>query len=139
MGVAIEVEGPYLIRDYTVAANTAIPKGTLCKISGSRTAAANQSGDGSSVFAGIAATDKSVTDGDVSTELGLWETGIFLMSAALSGVAINEGMIVSMSGSNLIKQATAGELLTGDVVGKALQGIAADASATGEVRIGGGI
>ena len=134
---ATQVEGPYEIHDWTVASGTAITKGTLCMISGSRTAAA--SSGTSPTFAGIAATDKSISDGDVSTELGLWETGIFLMSAALSGVAITEGMIVSMSGSNLIKQASAGELLTGDIVGKALQGIAADASATGEVRIGGGI
>ena len=131
---ATPVEGPYEVHDWTVASGTAIDKGTLCMISGSRTAAA--SAGASPTFAGIAASDKSVTDGDVSTELGLAQTGTFLMSAALSAVAITEGMIVSLSGSNLIKQATSAELLTGDIVGKALQGIAADATATGEVKIG---
>lgn len=128
------VEGPYEVHDWTVAAATAIDKFTICMISGSRTAAA--SAGASPVFAGIAMSDKSVSDSDVSTELGLAETGTFLMSAALSAVDIVAGMIVSLSGSNLIKQASAGELLTGDVVGKALQGIAADATATGEVKIG---
>lgn len=128
------VEGPYEVHDWTVASGTAIPKYTLCMISGSRTAAA--SSGTSPPFAGVANSDKSVSDGDVSTELGLAETGTFLMKAALSGVAITEGMIVSLSGSNLIKQATSAELLTGDVVGKALQGIAADATAEGEVKIG---
>ena len=48
--------------EYTVAAGTAIPKGTLMKISGSPQTAAAASADGD-YFAGIAATEKTTTDG----------------------------------------------------------------------------
>jgi len=48
--------------EYTVAAGTAIPKGTLMKISSSPQTAAAATADGD-FFAGIAATEKTTTDG----------------------------------------------------------------------------
>lgn len=50
--------------EYTVSATTAIPKGTLMKISSSPQTAAAASADGD-FFAGIAATEKTATDGVV--------------------------------------------------------------------------
>lgn len=49
--------------EYTVATGTAIPKGTLMHISASNTAAI--AGNDGEFFAGIAATEKTATDGVV--------------------------------------------------------------------------
>lgn len=125
---AVQVEGPYEAHDFTVADGAGIPQNTLCQLTSPRTATA--SSGGTDVWAGIAATEKVASNG--VTELGLFTTGIWLLTN--SGLAITDGSLVSISGSNLIKSATAGEILTGDVIGKALQDIAPDAQ--GEVRVG---
>lgn len=126
---AIQVEGPYEAHDFTVAVDAGIPQFTICKLSDPRTAAATSAD--SDIFAGIAATEK-VADNGV-TELGLFTTGIFVLKDnGGSGIAV--GALVSIGGANLIKAATAAEILTGDVVGKALEAIASGTS--GEVRIG---
>jgi len=127
---AVPVEGPYEIHDFVVASGTNIPQFTLCKLSDPRTAAASSAAD---VFAGVAMSEKSILNGDVSTRLGLATKGIFKLTAA-PGAAITAGMCVSLSGANLIKQAVAAELLTGAAFGKAMESIAS--STTGDVAIG---
>ena len=124
---AIQVEGPYEAHDFTVATGTAVPQYTLMQLTDPRTATAS---DGDNLWAGIAATEKTATDG--VTNLGLFTTGTFLLTA--SGATIPDGAIVSLSGANFIKQATEAEMVTGAVVGKALQDIAG--GSTGEVKIG---
>lgn len=126
---AIQVEGPYQVHDYTVDVAVAVPQFTLMQLSDPRTAAAT-SGD-SQVFAGIAMTEKVADNGVV--ELGLVNTGIWVLKDN-GGAGISAGMLVSVGGANTIKQATAAELLTGDVIGKALEDIASGTS--GEVHLG---
>ena len=126
--VLVESEGG--VQDFTVSSSVTIEKFTLCKLTDPRTAAANDgSGD---VFAGIAATEKNSTDNAV--ELGLWTEGTFKLTSAV-GPSITAGAMVSLSGANLIKEATAAELLTGAVVGKTLETFASNTQ--GEVRLKG--
>lgn len=127
------VEGPYETHDFTVAdgsAGTDIEKFTLMKLSDPRTAAASSAAD---VFAGIAASTK--VGGNGKLELGLWTEGIFLLTACATPGTITAGMPVVLSGANLIRVAIAAELLTGAVIGKALETIAANTQ--GEVKLGG--
>ena len=112
-----------------IDAGTAISKGTLCKLAEPRTAsAATGSGE---AFAGIASVDKEASEG--STTLGLFTNGIFDIQNA--DVDIAAGMAVVMSGADLIRQAIAADLLTGAVVGKALED--AEANEVIAVQVGG--
>ncbi len=97
---AVRVEGPYLVRDYTVAAGTSISGGTLCVMRNPRTAQASQVFDISGAFAGISATDKDGTDG--KTNLGLTKTGVHLLQGA--GI-IGIGEYVVLSGANVVSGA----------------------------------
>ncbi len=125
-----QVEGPYEVHDFTVSESVLIEKFTVCKLSDPRTAAASSAAD---VFAGIAATEKVASNG--KTELGLWTTGTHLFTTI--GPAITAGTMVSLSGANLIKAATAAEILTGAGFGKILQtSTAGDGQAQKEVKIG---
>ena len=65
--------------------------------------------------------------------MGLYTKGIFLLTAS-AGAAIVDGDLVSISGANTVFESTAGEILTGGVVGKAMEDIAA--GTTGEVKVG---
>ena len=124
---ASKVEGPYTIIDFTVAAGNPIPLGTLCQFADPRTAVISA---GSGVaFAGVAATEKDSTD--TSVELGMHQKGTFVMTC--SSVGVSAGDAVVMSGANLIRAAVAGDLLTGALIGYALEDIAA--AETGEVRL----
>ncbi|KKL50844.1 hypothetical protein LCGC14_2301420 [marine sediment metagenome] len=127
---AVQVEGPYEVHDFTVAVGTTIEKGTLCKGTDPRTAAATSAADN---FVGIASTEKNLTDN--ATELGLWTTGTFDLFTI--GPVITMGSMVSMSGANLVKLATEAEVVTGQVVGKALEtGTAGTAQEAIEVKLG---
>jgi len=115
--VIIELNNNNPVR-FTVASGSAIAKGTICKLSDPRTAAASSAD--SDVFAGIAAAGKSATD--YATNLALHIPGqgnIFDLTAAAT--TITAGQLVSISGANLIKTATEAEVVTGDVIGKALE------------------
>ena len=101
---------------FTVANGTAITKGCLLQLSGDYTASAS-SGSGD-VFAGIAAADKEASDG--ATEIAAYTEGIFDITNS-AGAEITLGNIVTISGANFIRSAVAGDLLTGAVVGKALE------------------
>ena len=131
---AVPVNGPYEVQDFTVAANTAIDKGTLCVLSGTRTAAASAT---TGAFAGVASNDKSVTDSDTSTVLGMNRTGIFTMRAG-GGTAITEGELVSLSGINIVEGlAIEAVMQAGGVVGQSLgPAVALGTAATIEVDIG---
>ena len=63
--------------EWTVAAGTAIPKGTLMALSASPQVAIATSG-ATNVFAGITSVEKTATDG--VTELALWTHGLFEMT-----------------------------------------------------------
>ena len=105
-------------QEFTVAAGTSISKGDLLKISGDLTAA--HSSANSDIYAGVASVDKDGTDS--STKLGLYVPGQgnrFDMVCGGAGVTL--GALVSISGANVIKDATAAEILSGDVIGKAFE------------------
>jgi hypothetical protein len=126
---AVCVEGPYEIHDFTCATGTAIVQHTLMKNASPRTASATAgSGD---LWAGIAASEKTTTDG--VTSIGCYTKGIFLLTNS-SGLAISAGAIVSSSGPNVIKTATEAEIAAGKGIGKTLQDIAGNG--TGEVFVG---
>jgi len=114
--------------DFIVADAVAIEKGTVCKLSGARLAAPSMGND---VFAGIAAREKIVNDG--RTRLALFNEGVFDMTTAFS---ITAGGMVSLSGANLIKQATEAEMVTGAGFGKALEAATAAGDVI-QVKIGG--
>jgi len=110
---------------FTVADGTSISKGTLLKFADPRTASAS-SGD-ADVFAGIAAADKVANDG--ATSIAAYTEGIFDLTCITGSAPLpTAGMQVVISGANLIKAAIAANLLTGAVIGKALE-----TGATGEV------
>lgn len=128
------VEGPYEMHDYTVSESTTIEQFTLCQYSDPRTAIAS-SGDGVA-FAGVAQTE--FEGGKGKTEFGLSTTGTYVMTAvSIIGAegAIVAGVEVVVSGVNLIRKAVAADLLTGAVVGRAKEAIAA--GTTGEVTLSG--
>ncbi len=134
MAVATKVEGPYEVHDYTVSTSVAIPLGTLCKIANPRTASA-ATGD-AEPFAGVAPTEFEADKAKV--EFGLETRGTWVMTAvATIGVegAIVDGSLVVMSGANLIRKAIAADLLTGAVIGRSKEDIAA--GTTGEVTLSG--
>ncbi len=118
---AIPVNGPYVTQDFTVESGTAIDKGTLCFISGERNAIASGShSQDVGAFAGIAATDKSITDGDTSTTLGMTRTGIHSLYAG-GGSNIPVGALVNLSGENIVEATVAeSDILAGEVVGQSL-------------------
>ena len=127
----VPVEGPYEVHDFTVATGSAIVQHTIMKLSDPRTAAANTgSGD---VFAGIAASEKTTTDG--VTSMGCYTYGIFDLTAA-PRPAITAGQIVSTSGANVIKTATEAEIAAGKGIGKALESCAVASSEVIEVFVG---
>ena len=63
--------------EYTVAAGTAIPKGTLMGLATSPQTALAASATGR-IFVGIASVEKTATDG--VTEIALWTHGLFEMT-----------------------------------------------------------
>jgi len=117
--------------DFIVADNTSIEKGTVCMLSGPRTAAAN-SGTGD-VHAGIARREKIATDGRTRLSLFTGPGDIFRMTCA--ELAVTAGAMVTTSGPNQIRLATSAEQILGKVIGKVLEDIAA--ADTGEVMLGG--
>lgn len=128
---AVPVEGPYEVHDFTVNVASGIEKYALLQLIDPRTAQASAAG--SELWAGIAASEKVASANNTKTELGLYTKGVFLLVNS-PGPTIAVGSLVSLSGNNAIKLATSGELLTGAVIGKALQEIAGGAA--GEVHVG---
>jgi len=124
---AIQVEGPYNSHDLTVATGTAIPQFSLLQLSDPRTGAIS---DGANIFGGITLTEKTTTDAVV--DLGVCTSGYWNLKDA--GAGGSAGAMVVLSGANLIRDAVAGELLTGAIVGKRMQDAAA--SEVTEIHVG---
>lgn len=116
--------------DFTVADGVSISKGTILRLTDPRTASASTAAG--EAFAGIAASDKIANDG--STNLGAYTYGIFDLK--VSGASVVAGEAVIISGANLIAEAAAANLLTGDTVGKALETAAGGTAETIEVLVG---
>ena len=112
---AILVEGPYQCHDFTVATGTAIPQFTLMQMGVDRTAVISA---GANVFAGIAMTEKTTTDG--VTNLGLL-TNSAIVELTDSGSGITVGSRVMLSAANTIKAADAAGIAAGKDFGKALE------------------
>ena len=109
------VAGQNAVRRTCVDA-VSISKGTICLLSGSNVVLATNAVSTGKAFGGIAAHDKIAGDG--STNISCWMDGVFDLTNALTAVtAIVAGSGVSMSGANLVKYVTAGELLTGALIG----------------------
>ncbi len=117
--------------DFIVTNTQGVEKGTLMMLSGARLASPSTADTASEVFAGVARREKIAIDG--RTRLALFTEGIFRMTAASENVTL--GAMVSLSGANLIKDATSGELLTGAAFGKALEAITGGSD--GEIKVGG--
>lgn len=124
---AVCIETPTKFARYTVYDSLAIPLGTILKLSGDNLAGPSTAAD---VWAGIAWEEKTASDG--ITEIVAALDGVWDLTNA--GSTITLGGIVSLSGANLIKQAVEAEMVTGAVVGKALEG--ASASEVIRVRVG---
>lgn len=100
---------------FTVADGTAIPKGTLLKLSDPMTAAAQ---DGANdVIAGIAAEDKVASDG--KTKLGVYRRGIFKMLA--KGNITAGDLVEASSTANGVVTGTQTANATANLVGLALE------------------
>jgi len=113
---------------FTVADGTAVPKGTIMKITDPRSAvpsAAN--GD---PFAGIASTEKVASDG--STTLALYTCGIFDMSAG--DAESNDGLRMHIFGANILEECDAADLLV-STVGISLENMPSS-GALGAVLVG---
>lgn len=109
------IETPTEFARYTVADGTGIAIGTLLKLSADNTAIASSAD--SDKFAGIAWEEKTASDGIVELTAAL--NGVWDITCGDAGVTL--GNIVSLSGANLIKDCTEAEMVTGDIVGKALE------------------
>jgi hypothetical protein len=100
---------------FTVADGATIEKGTLLKLTDPRTGIATSADN--DPFCGIAAAEKVASDGSVT--LAAYTKGIFDLKD--SGSGITAGATVNVGGANLVIASAAADLLTGSVVGRALE------------------
>ena len=115
MTVAVCIETPTEFRRYTVAEATAIPLGTILKLTSANTAIAS-SGD-TDAFAGIAWEE--FKGGEGLTELSVAVNGIWDIKA--TAAAIVAGNIVNVGGADLMVLADAAAIFAGSSIGKALE------------------
>ena len=119
---------------YTVADGTAIPPGTVMKLSGNRTMIASTGQ--SDIVAGIISFEKEADD--ASTEATVWQDGVFEMVA--SG-AIGLGELVKSAGFNHVMQGARAETSVAlaasfaTIIGHALKSVADDAKVQIRVNI----
>lgn len=125
---AVCIETPTKFARYTVADGTTIPLGTILKLTDPNTAIASSADN--DPFAGIAWEEKTASDGITQITAAL--NGVWDLKD--SGAGITVGAIVNIGGANLIIASAAADLLTGSVVGKALE--TASASEVIRVRVG---
>ena len=100
---------------FTVADGSGIEKGVLLKLTDPRTAIASSADN--DPFCGIAAAEKVASDGSVT--LAAYTKGIFDLKDSGSGITV--GATVNVGGANLVIASAAADLLTGSVVGRALE------------------
>jgi len=131
---AVKVEGPYEVHDFTFATSALIEQGALCEMSGTslRTAGGTTATTNSdSIFAGIAATEKSNTS---KAELGLYTKGVFDLTMETGAETISAGNLVCLSGANtIVNLPNISGALIGSIVGKALETFT---SGAGEIHVG---
>ena len=131
MGVATLRQRRSNPTSFTVAQATAIPKGTLCKLTNPRTAIANDTSG--SVIAGICARD--FVGGEGLTEAPMFTDGIFDMD--VSGSAVLGEAIQAATANSEVTAATAirkGRM----VIGTALETGADNAKIQIELNVGAG-
>jgi len=119
MVVAVCIETPTRFARYTVADGAGIPIGTILKLTDPNTAIATSADN--DPFAGIAWEEKTASDGitEITAALdGVWDI-------ETTNAAITAGAIVNVGAANQIITSAAADLLTGSVVGKALETCAA--------------
>lgn len=111
---AVIIETPTNSRRYQCADGVGISKGALLQVVDPNTAS------GSTItgqrFAGIASFEKVASDG--STNITCYTKGIFDLK---SNDALSVGELVALSGLNMVRLATATDIISGCVVGKALE------------------
>ena len=100
---------------YSVDEATAVPKGTIMKITDARLAAATTGID--EPIAGIAASEKVASDG--STTLALYTNGIFDIVNATGAATC--GAVQAPNGINTCCDADAGDLIQNSTIGYALE------------------
>ena len=125
MTVATNIILPKLIATRTCLDSIAVPKGTLMKLSGTlfnTVAAATGTGE---PFGGITTEEKTANDGVVT--IGCAMDGVWDIYNNALPTTITLGKMVVMSGANMIREAVAGDLLTGAIVGKTEETSAASA------------
>ena len=113
MAVATNVELPRLIVRRICADGTAIPKGTVMKLSGDNTVIASAADN--DPFGGIAVEEKTASDGIVNIGCaidGAWDIDT-------TAAAITAGAVVNIGAANQVSTSAAADLLTGSVVGNA--------------------
>ena len=126
---AVCIETPIRFARYTVADGTGIPIGTMLKLTDPNTAIAH-SGDGDA-FAGIAWEEKTASDG--ITEIVAALNGVWDLTDGGGGSAVGE--LLSLDGTaNEVRLAVEADIITGSVVGKALE--TAGANEVFRVRVG---
>jgi hypothetical protein len=116
MAIATQLERcpEHLLKRRTVANATAIPKGTVMKLTDPNTAIASAAN--SDPFAGIAVEEKTASDG--VTEITCAMGGKWSMTS--TAAAITAGGIVSIGGANTVEAAVESDFPLGTNVGKCL-------------------
>lgn len=104
--------------DMIVYDNEAIEKGTLLVLSGDRTSSKSTAASTGTAFGGIAHREK--ISGDGRTRLAAHFSGIWDMTVNASDT-VTKGAKVTISGQNLIRNATEAEIAAGASYGEALE------------------
>lgn len=114
------------VKNYTIGSTTAVSKGAVMILADNCTVAKNGNSNKIPIpVAGIAAHDKSATDG--STTIGVYTNGKFLMRVD-EAIGVNPGDYVVVSGANnQIRRGVAADVISGAVLGKAIE-VGADES-----------
>ena len=112
---AVCIEAPKMIVNRVCAEATAIPKGTIVKLSGDNTVSASAADN--DVFGGI--TVEEFKGGEGLTHVAVAIDGVWDI---LTGGAVTLGAVVNVGGANTVTASAAADLLTGSVVGVAEEG-----------------
>ena len=120
--------------EFTVAAGTAIPKGTLMILDSSPQTAVASSGAGE-IFAGIASVEKTATDG--VTKLALWTHGLFDLTCGAAEAMILGAPVATGAVANEVDVAT-DDTVEGSafVVGVAQETVAGNGTGAVLVKVG---
>lgn len=117
---------------FTVDDAEAVEKGTLMYMTDPKTCT-KTSGTGHQVFAGIAATEKVASDGQI--KLGLWTPGQNNIFDLYTAGTIAVGTIVVTSGTNTIAASADADYEAGICIGQALEAAAAGTPEVIQVRV----